>query len=88
MVDLDATGIKDLSFEIGHEFNNPVLLFAAEKQGKAILSCYVSKNLVATKELNAGTIVRELGSTFKEAAEDNHSTQLQAEKTQKDCKRL
>ena len=27
----------------------------------AILSCYISKNLVAEKDLNAGTIVRELG---------------------------
>ncbi|MGA8854488.1 MAG: DHHA1 domain-containing protein, partial [Christiangramia sp.] len=32
-----------------------------EQNGKALLSCYVSKNLVQEKELNAGTIVRELG---------------------------
>jgi alanyl-tRNA synthetase len=61
LVDLDATGIKDLSFEIGQEFDNSVLLFGAEQQGKALLSCYVSKGLVASKGLNAGTIVRELG---------------------------
>jgi len=61
-VDLDATGIKDLSFEIGQEFDNSVLLFGAEHQGKALLSCYVSKGLVDSKGLNAGTIVRELGS--------------------------
>ena len=61
LVDLDATGIKDLSFEIGQEFDNSVLLFGAEHQGKALLSCYVSKGLVASKGLNAGTIVRELG---------------------------
>jgi len=62
LVDLDATGIKDLSFEIGQEFDNSVLIFGAENQGKALLSCYVSKGLVASKGLNAGTIVRELGS--------------------------
>ena len=62
LVDLDATGIKDLSFEIGQEFDNSVLLFGAEHQGKALLSCYVSKGLVASKGMNAGTIVRELGS--------------------------
>ena len=62
LVDLDATGIKDLSFEIGQEFDNSVLLFGAEHKGKALLSCYVSKGLVASKGLNAGTIVRELGS--------------------------
>ena len=61
LVDLDATGIKDLSFEIGQEFDNSVLLFGAEHKGKALLSCYVSKGLVASKGVNAGTIVRELG---------------------------
>jgi alanyl-tRNA synthetase len=60
-VDLDATGIKDLAFEIGQEYDNAVLLFGAEHQGKALLSCYVSKGLVASKGFNAGTIVRELG---------------------------
>ena len=44
-VDLDATGIKDLSFEIGQEYDTAVLLFGTEQQGKAILSCYVSKGL-------------------------------------------
>jgi alanyl-tRNA synthetase len=37
------------------------LLFGAENNGKAILSCYISKELVTDKELNAGNIVRELG---------------------------
>jgi alanyl-tRNA synthetase len=60
-VDLDATGIKDLAFEIGQEYDNAVLLFGTEQQGKALLSCYVSKGLVASKGFNAGTIVRELG---------------------------
>jgi alanyl-tRNA synthetase len=61
LVDLDATSIKDLSFEIGQEFDNCVLIFGTENQGKALLSCYVSKGLVTSKGLNAGTIVRELG---------------------------
>lgn len=60
-VDLDASGIKDLSFEIGQQYDNLFLLFAAEKDGKALLSCYISKGLVESKNLNAGTIVRELG---------------------------
>ena len=61
IVDLDASGIKDLSFELGQQFENSVLLFGSEQNGKALLSCYVSKELVASKGLNAGTIVRELG---------------------------
>lgn len=61
-LDLDATGMKDISFEIGQNLDNVVLVFASEQNGKALLSCYVSKDLVSSKNLNAGTIVRNLGS--------------------------
>ncbi|RKE98220.1 alanine--tRNA ligase [Ichthyenterobacterium magnum] len=60
-IDLDASGIKDVSFELGSQFDNLFLLFGANQNGKAILSCYISKELVASKDLNAGQIVRELG---------------------------
>ncbi|GGW47524.1 alanine--tRNA ligase [Arenibacter certesii] len=60
-VDLDAAGIKDLSFDMGSNKDNLFLLFATEQDGKALLSCYISKEVVAEKNLNAGTIVRELG---------------------------
>ncbi len=60
-VDLDAAGIKDLSFDMGSNRDNLFLLFATEQEGKALLSCYISKELVAKRNLNAGTIVRELG---------------------------
>jgi alanyl-tRNA synthetase len=60
-IDLDAAGIKDLSFEMGQKTENLFLLFAAEQDGKALLSCYISKDLVGSKNLNAGNIVRELG---------------------------
>jgi len=60
-IDLDAAGIKDLSFEMGQKMDNLFLLLASEKDGKAILSCYISKELAFERNLNAGTIVRELG---------------------------
>ncbi len=60
-VDLDAQGIKDICFEMGQNRGDLFLLFASEKNGKAILSCYISKELVGDRKLNAGTIVRELG---------------------------
>jgi alanyl-tRNA synthetase len=60
-IDLDAAGIKDLSFEMGQNQNNLFLLFGTEQKGKALLSCYISKELVISKNLNAGAIVRELG---------------------------
>ena len=46
---------------MGANKDNLFLLFGTEQNGKALLSCYVSKELVASKNLNAGTIVRELG---------------------------
>ena len=60
-VDLDASGIKDLAFQLGENKNNLFLLLASEQDGKALLSCYISKELVAEKGLNAGQVVRELG---------------------------
>lgn len=60
-VDLDAAGIKDLSFELGGELQDVMMILGAEQNGKALLSCYISKNLVEEKALNAGQIVRELG---------------------------
>ncbi|MGD1945017.1 MAG: alanine--tRNA ligase [Croceivirga sp.] len=60
-VDLDAGGMKDLLFEMGKVKRNLFALLAAEKDGKAVLSCYISKDLAFEKGLNAGSIVRELG---------------------------
>jgi alanyl-tRNA synthetase len=60
-LDLDASGIKDVCFELGSQFTNLFLLFGAETDGKALLSCYISKELVSEKGLDAGKIVRELG---------------------------
>lgn len=60
-LDLDAGGLKDVAFELGGQMDNLFLLFATEQKGKALLSCYISKELVASKDLNAGQVVRELG---------------------------
>lgn len=60
-VPLDAAGMKDLAFELGAEVENLFLLFGSNHEDKALLTCYISKEIVAEKDLNAGTIVRELG---------------------------
>ena len=60
-VNLDVSGIKNLAFDLGKKHQNLFLLFAARDNGKAVLTCYVSKEIVESKKLNAGTIVRELG---------------------------
>ena len=60
-VDLDSQGIKNLAFDLGQNKNNLILVLAAQSNNKPILSCYISKELVAEKGFNAGAIVRELG---------------------------
>ncbi len=60
-IDLDAGGMKDLAFEMGGETENLFVVFGAEQDEKALLACYISKELVAEKNLDAGKIIRELG---------------------------
>jgi alanyl-tRNA synthetase len=60
-IDLDAGGMKDLAFEMGGETDNLFLVFGAEQDGKALLACYISKELATKKSLDAGKIIRELG---------------------------
>ena len=61
-IDLDQNGIKNLAFAIGKEHDNLFLLFASsEKKDKAMLTCYISKELANERGYNAGTVVRELG---------------------------
>ncbi|TNJ42582.1 alanine--tRNA ligase [Tamlana fucoidanivorans] len=60
-LNLEAGGLKDVAFELGSQYDNLFLLFGTEQKGKALLSCYISKALVAEKGLNAGQVVRELG---------------------------
>ena len=60
-VDLRPEGAKDLAYELGTLGKNIFLVLATAEEGKPMLSCYISKELVADKKLNAGNVVRELG---------------------------
>jgi len=60
-VDLDANGAKDLAYELGNNETNLFLVLATVTEDKPMLTCYISKELVANKGLNAGQVVRELG---------------------------
>jgi alanyl-tRNA synthetase len=60
-VDLPANAVKDLLFQMGSERQDLFVLLASDTNGKAMLSCFISKPLVEAHSLNAGTIVRELG---------------------------
>jgi alanyl-tRNA synthetase len=60
-VDLNPEGAKDLAYELGTLGTNLFLVLATADEDKPMLSCYISKELVTEKNLNAGTVVRELG---------------------------
>jgi alanyl-tRNA synthetase len=60
-IDLDPNGIKNLAFEIGQNHQNLFLVFGSSTNDKALLTCYISKELVEAKNLDAGKVVRELG---------------------------
>jgi len=60
-VDLNPEGAKDLAYELGTLGTNLFLVLATAEEGKPMLTCYVSKELVENKKLNAGQVVRELG---------------------------
>ena len=60
-VGLDTTGAKDLAYELGNLGTNLFLVIATNDDNKPMLTCYISKELVAERGYNAGQVVRELG---------------------------
>ena len=61
-VDLDQNGIKNLAFDLGKEHKNAFLFFASSAaKDKAMLTCYISKELANERSYDAGKVVRELG---------------------------
>ena len=60
-VDLTPPAIKDLAFDLGQGKDNLFLVLVTQKGGKPVISCYISKVLVAERSMNAGNIVKELG---------------------------
>ena len=61
LLDSDAASMKNIAFEIAGELDDLFFIGGSDMNGKALLTVYISKNLVESKNLNAGTIVRELG---------------------------
>ncbi len=60
-VDLSMTSTKDLAQAIGTAKPNSFVFLASIEEGLPNIHCYISKELVAEKALNAGTVIRELG---------------------------
>lgn len=60
-IDLDsADAIKDMSFQLKNQYPNLFMVIGAEVNGKPNLSITVGDELIASKDLNAGKIIREL----------------------------
>ena len=60
-IDMEAGAVKDLAHELGSEIENLFFFAGSAINGKALLTTYISKNLVEEKGFDAGKIVRELG---------------------------
>ncbi|OUD35982.1 alanine--tRNA ligase [Flavobacterium sp. FPG59] len=60
-VDLSMSSTKDLAQAIGTAKPNSFVFLASIEEGLPNIHCYISKELVAEKALNAGTVIRELG---------------------------
>jgi alanyl-tRNA synthetase len=65
MVDLPPSAIKDVSFQLRNELENLFAVFGSENTGKPNLTCVISDSLVAAKNMNASTIIRNLASEIK-----------------------
>jgi alanyl-tRNA synthetase len=61
VLDADAAAMKNIAFEISGELDHLFFVGGSNVDGKALLTVYIAKNIVAEKGLNAGNIVRELG---------------------------
>jgi alanyl-tRNA synthetase len=60
-VDLSMSATKDLAQTIGTSKPNTFVVLASVEDGLPNIHCYIAKELVANKGLNAGTVIRELG---------------------------
>ena len=61
----DGNAIKNLQFQLEKEVGNAVIVFGAEVKGKPQLSIMISKELAASRDLNAGTMIREAAKAIK-----------------------
>jgi alanyl-tRNA synthetase len=59
-VDLEAAELKDVAFQLKGEHAKLFGMFASQSNGKATITCVISEALAAERNLNAGTIIREL----------------------------
>ena len=64
-IDADASAAKDIAFGMHAVIENLFLVLGSENDGKATLSVLVSDELIASRKMNAGNIVRELAKSIQ-----------------------
>ena len=60
LIGLKPSKIKDLCFSVGAEVDNIFLILISSENNKIYCSCYISKNLVSDRSLNAAEIIAKL----------------------------
>ena len=66
IVDLDsADAIKNIAFQFKNEISSLFMVLGAEINGKPLLSIMVSDDLIESKDLHAGNLVRELAKAIE-----------------------
>lgn len=63
---IEPNAVKDLAFQVSGILPNDTLcVFGSTHEGKPLLTVMISKNLVESKKLNAGQLVREAAKLIK-----------------------
>jgi alanyl-tRNA synthetase len=55
-----ADNLKNLSFELRNELRNPLVILAADIEGKPMVAVVLGEEVIKNKSLHAGNMVREL----------------------------
>ena len=64
-VSLNPSAMKNLIFGLGNEFNNLFIILISEYNSKIYISCYISKELVKSKNYDARNVINELSKHIK-----------------------
>jgi len=64
-IKLDGKSIKDICFQLKGQFDNFVGVIGGEMNGKVTLTVIISDNLIETKGLNAGALIKASSSIIK-----------------------
>jgi len=59
-LELDNKSTKELCFSLSNELDNLIMIVFSISDEKVFISCFISKNLIAEKNLNASNIIKRL----------------------------